>query len=47
MNEPTKTRAKYQAPQLEEQASYTLITGISLPIGASSLGDFDTLGEEE
>ena len=32
MNQPTKTRTEYQTPQLEEQASYTLTTGISIPI---------------
>jgi hypothetical protein len=32
---------KYQAPRLEQHASYTLLTGVSLPIGTNTLPDLE------
>ncbi len=34
----------YQTPRLETIKTWSLVTGVSLPIGASSLGDFMETG---
>jgi hypothetical protein len=35
----SRIRQTYQPPRLEPQVSYVLVTGISLPIGTSGLGN--------
>jgi hypothetical protein len=37
--EKNQIRQTYQTPQLEQQTTYVLLTGISLPIGTSGTGN--------
>jgi hypothetical protein len=39
----TKQRLPYQAPKLEAQAQFVVLTGVSLPVGTNLLPDLESL----